>query len=66
MHLKDTNAALDMLAPAMEQITRGFLNIAKHDPDIDSVREHPRFNAMVAAAEARLDAEEAATKPARP
>jgi hypothetical protein len=31
-----------------------WLNHAKVDPDLDPLRDHPRFKAMVAAAEARL------------
>jgi adenylate cyclase len=57
-YLKDTDAALDMLQPALERMPRGFLNHAKVDPDLDSLRDHPRFKAMIAAAEARLAAEE--------
>jgi hypothetical protein len=34
------------------------LNHAKVDPDLDSLRDHPRFKAMMDAAEARLAAEE--------
>jgi len=30
------------------------VNWAKVDPDLDPVRDHPRFKAMLAAAEARL------------
>jgi hypothetical protein len=35
------------------------VNWMKIDPDLDRVRDHPRFKAMIAAAEARL-----ATSPA--
>jgi hypothetical protein len=34
----------------------GFLNHAKVDPDLDSLRNHPRFQKMLADAEARLGA----------
>ena len=54
MHLKDADKALDLLAPLFATISSGFLNEAMADPDLDSVREHPRFRAMLAAAEARL------------
>jgi adenylate cyclase len=54
--LKDPDAALDLLAPVFETLAMGFLNHAKADPDLDPLRESPRFKAMVAAAEARLAA----------
>jgi adenylate cyclase len=57
IHLKETEAALDMLAPVLEKVAVGFLNHAKADPDFVTVRDNPRFKAMIAAAEARLAAE---------
>jgi adenylate cyclase len=56
--LKDADAALDMLGPTWARMTRGFLNLAKVDPDMDSLRGDTRFQAMLALVEARLDAEE--------
>jgi len=55
-HVKDTDAALELLGPVFEKLNIGFLNHAKVDPDLDLIREDPRFKAMVAAAEARLAA----------
>src|SRR5579863_6104077 len=55
-HLKDADAALDLLGPVFETLAMGFLNHAKADPDLDPLRDDPRFKAMVAAAEARLAA----------
>ncbi len=54
VHLKDKEAALDMLGPVFETITDTFLPYTKADPDLDSLRDDPRYLAMVAAAEARL------------
>jgi adenylate cyclase len=48
---------LDVLASTMERIHQEPVNWMKFDPDLDRVREHPRFKAMMAAAEARLAAE---------
>src|SRR5436305_550937 len=54
-HLKDTDAALEMLGPAFEKMGTGLINHAKIDPDLDPLREHPRFKAMLAAAERRAE-----------
>jgi adenylate cyclase len=50
----EVDSALDLLGPAFERIPIGFLNHAKVDPDLDPLRDNPRFKAMIAAAEARL------------
>ncbi|MBS0383807.1 MAG: adenylate/guanylate cyclase domain-containing protein [Proteobacteria bacterium] len=49
---------LDVLATIIERVHQGPINWMKIDPDMGPVREHPRFKAMVAAAEARLAAED--------
>jgi len=54
----EPEAALEVLGTVFERIAQGMLNLAKTDPDFDSLRDDPRFNAMVAAAEARLAAGE--------
>ena len=53
-YLGDTDAALDMLGPVFATITDSFLPYAKADPDLEILRDDPRFHAMVAEAEARL------------
>lgn len=55
-HLKDLDAALELLGPVFETLAIGFLNHAKADPDLDPLRDDPRFKAIVAAAETRLGA----------
>ncbi|MGH8215314.1 MAG: hypothetical protein ACREPZ_06465, partial [Rhodanobacteraceae bacterium] len=52
--LKDKEAALEMLGPVFETITDTFLPYAKVDVDLDLLRDDPRYQAMIAAAEARL------------
>ena len=52
--LHDFDGALDLLEPAFEKLRIEAVNWAKTDPDLDLIRDHPRFKAMLAAAEARL------------
>ena len=59
-YLHDKTATLDMLAPLFETITAYLLRYLRADPDFQSLHDDSRFQAMVAAAEARL----AASKPA--
>jgi adenylate cyclase len=53
---RTTDAALDMLEPLLGTMDQGTLRWAKVDPDLDPLRAHPRFKALVAASEARLAA----------
>ena len=61
LYLKDGEAALDLLEPLLagNQATE-YLRIAKSDPDLDPIRDDPRFQARMAEAEGRL----AAARPA--
>jgi adenylate cyclase len=52
VHLKDTAAALAILGPVVQKATPVFLDHVKIDPDIDPLRGDPRFQAMIAEAEA--------------
>jgi adenylate cyclase len=56
-YLNDKDGALEMLGPALEKMGTGLLNHAKIDPDLDCVRDDPRFKAMLAEAEARVASE---------
>jgi len=49
-------AAIELLGPAFAKISTSLLNHAKIDPDLGPLRDDPRFQAMIAAAEARLAA----------
>ena len=54
--LRDIDAPLEMLGPVFDRPALGFLNHTKVDVDLDPLRNHPRFQTMLAAAEARLAA----------
>ena len=54
VYLKDKEAALKMLESVYATITDAFLSYANADPDFTLLHDDPRYQAMVAAAEARL------------
>jgi adenylate cyclase len=51
--LGEHDRALELLAPVFADCSAGLLRHVAHDPDLDGLREDPRFQAMVAAALAR-------------
>ncbi len=53
-NLKEVDAALDLLEPLMQRLPHEMVAWARADPDLDPLRDHPRFRAMVATAEARF------------
>jgi len=67
-HLKDKEAALEMLKPLFVKITGPLLRYMKADPDLVSLQNDPRYQAMVTDAEAHLasakTAEQSANKKA--
>jgi len=52
--LGDPDAALDMLGPVLERDSGELVGASPTDPDFADLRDDPRFQAMIAAAEARL------------
>ena len=58
-NLNDADAAIDLLGPYMAHANAAQLRHVAADTDLDSLRENPRFQAMLAEAEARIaDADE--------
>jgi adenylate cyclase len=57
MELKDPEAALDMLEPFFEEVKSPIhVKHIEADPDMEQVRDHPRFKAMLTSAKDRLAA----------
>jgi adenylate cyclase len=52
----DTNGTLELLRPLFATMTMAHLIHARVDPDLDPLRDDPRFKAMMADCEARLAA----------
>jgi adenylate cyclase len=55
-YLDDKEAALEILDWLLERATRPSFDYLASDPDFDPLHDNPRFQAMIAAAEARLSA----------
>ena len=54
LDLHDHEGALDLLDPLFKAVGIDAVKWSKSDPDLDPIRDHPRFKAMLAAAETRL------------
>jgi adenylate cyclase len=54
--LGDPESGLDLLKTLLETVPAEMLNWTKTDPDMDPIRDHPRFKEMIAEAEVRLAA----------
>jgi hypothetical protein len=55
-YLHDIPLALEMLEQAFPKMTADWLDHVAIDPDLDPMREHPRFQALLAEATARVAA----------
>jgi len=54
LELHDHEGALDILDPLFQLVGIDALKWSQSDVDLDAIRDHPRFKAMIAAADARL------------
>jgi adenylate cyclase len=54
LDLHDHDAALDLLEDVFRNVRIEPMRWVRTDPDLDALRDHPRFKALLAAAEARL------------
>jgi len=59
--LADTDAALEILKPVFDRCGQFILSVVDSDPDMDVLRNDPRFERMLADLRQRLDQEAAAT-----
>ncbi|WEK46802.1 MAG: TIR domain-containing protein [Candidatus Andeanibacterium colombiense] len=55
-HLRDNQAALDLLETFIDKMNSMLLTHLQVDPDVDPLREEPRYLAMLAAAKQRIAA----------
>ncbi|MBL9096157.1 MAG: hypothetical protein JNK07_04455 [Alphaproteobacteria bacterium] len=53
---------IELYESFLSKATRALVAHVQVDPDLDPLRDHPNFKAMVAAVELRLAAEEARAK----
>ncbi|HEX7368898.1 MAG TPA: hypothetical protein VF284_01280 [Rhodanobacteraceae bacterium] len=64
-YLDDRSGAMEMLEPLLATITAPLLDYLNADPDLDSLRNEPRYQAMLGAAQARLAGNDSAVPAAK-
>ncbi len=63
-YLKDIDKAMELLGPYFDRVSISELKHCAIDPDMNPLRDHPRFRQMVAAAKARLGVDDVTLAPA--
>ncbi len=61
--LRDYDAAIDLIETAFQQMGGDLIEYAEADPDLDSIRDNPRFRKALADARHRRDAAKLAVSP---
>lgn len=62
-HLGDVDGAIDLIAPMLAEVSATKLRYLRCDVDLDRLRGHPRFEALMTAAEVRLGLTEGEATP---
>jgi adenylate cyclase len=57
-YFKDKDATMDMIEPALARAGRNLIRLAASDPNLDGLRDEPRFESMLSSAAERVGLEE--------
>ena len=63
-YFKDKDATIEMIEPALAKAGRNLVRLAASDPNLDGLRDDPRFESMLRAAAERVGLGRAGTSPA--
>jgi adenylate cyclase len=60
---RDADAAIEMLRPVMENAGPNIIRLAANDPNLDNLRDDPRFQKMIQCAKERVGLGQSSTPP---